>query len=70
MAQDENKTVQHAIQKLVAPLREDVLLEVEGPSVYYLAVKGYGEFYVVGRAPPIISDAAKSYRPDWMETWM
>lgn len=61
MAQEENKTVQSAIQKLVEMLGGNVLLETEGPGVYYLVVKQHGEFYIVEQASPIISDAAKSY---------
>lgn len=70
MVQDENKTVQYVIQKLVETLEGKVFIEMEGPGVYYLAVRGYGEFYVVGQASPIISDAAKSYgkrRPDYTD---
>ena len=61
MAQDENKAGQYAMQKLLETLGEEALHEKEGPGVYYLTVKGYGEFYIVEQASPIISDAAKSY---------
>ena len=61
MAQDENAAVQYAIQKLVEMLGEKVFIEMEGPGVYYLAVREHGEFYVVEQASPIISDTAKSY---------
>lgn len=68
MTQDENKTIQSAIQRLVETLEEETSLEMEGPGVYYLAVRKHGEFYIVGQASPIISDAAKSYgkqHPDY-----
>lgn len=61
MEQDENKAVQNTIQKLLGAVGEEFLLETEGPGVYYLAVREYGEMYIVGQASPIISDAAKSY---------
>lgn len=35
--------------------------ELEGPEVYYLAGRKYGEFYIVERTSPIISETAKSY---------
>lgn len=61
MSQDENKAAYYAIQKLVVRLGEEARLEMEGPGVYYLAVREHGEFYIVEQASPIISDIAKSY---------
>lgn len=49
------------MRKLLETLGEEALVETEGPGVYYLTVKGYGEFYIVEQASPIISDTAKSY---------
>lgn len=61
MEHDDNKAVQYAIQKLVEMLGEEAPLEMEGPGVYYLAVKEHGEFYIVEQTSSIISDIAKSY---------
>ena len=61
MALEESKAVQYAIQKLAETLEEETLLEMEGPGVYYLAVKEHGEFYIVEQTSSIISDIAKSY---------
>lgn len=59
MSQEENRVIQ--LQKLVETLEEETLIEMEGPGVYYLSVKEYGEFYIVERTSSIISDIAKSY---------
>lgn len=69
MSSEENRAGQSdLIRKLRERLGGEILFQMEGPGVYYMADNECGEFYIVEQTSPIISDAAKSYgkqRPDY-----
>lgn len=56
------------IRRLCENLDEVYPPEIEGPGVYYMAVRPHGEFYIVEQTSPIISDRVKLYgkqHPDY-----
>lgn len=62
MSQEENRAIPpDVIQKLGELLDEESPPIMEGPGVYYLAIREYGEYYIIEQTSPIISDKAKTY---------
>lgn len=69
MSQEENRAIPpDIIQKLGKSLDKKSPPIVEGPGVYYMAIREYGEYYIIEQTSPIISDKAKTYgkqHPDY-----